>query len=168
MCQQHPPAPGGRATCTHLAHPNNDTTLPPTPSAAYDPRVAGICLKIEPLAVGWGKLQEIADALAIFKASGKFSIAYIERGGEKEYYLACGCDQVFVPPTGGLALRGVAVAGTFLRGTLDKVGVEPEASGGWVGGWVGRVGGATPSSARLAPTSTDRRQPLSTPSLASL
>ena len=50
----------------------------------------------------------------------------MDRGGEKEYYLASACGEIYAPPTAGLSLRGVSVAGTFLRGVLDKVGVEPQ------------------------------------------
>lgn len=52
--------------------------------AALDPRVVGVCFRIEPLGLGWGKLQEIRRHIEYFNQSGKFSIAYIERGGEKE------------------------------------------------------------------------------------
>lgn len=33
-------------------------------------------------------LQELRRHVEMFNASGKFSIAYMERAGEKEYYLA--------------------------------------------------------------------------------
>jgi len=56
----------------------------------------------------------------------KFTIAYMERAGEKEYYLASAFDEIYVPPSGNLGLRGFAATGTFLRGVLDKIGVEPE------------------------------------------
>jgi hypothetical protein len=47
--------------------------------------------QIAPLAVGWAKLQEIRRHLDLFNASGKFSIAYMKQGGEKEFYLASAC-----------------------------------------------------------------------------
>lgn len=94
--------------------------------AAYDPRVTGVVVKIDPLATGWGKLQELRRHVEVFNASGKMSIAYMERAGEKEYYLASAFKELYIPPSGYLALRGFTVGGTFLRGVLDKVGVEPE------------------------------------------
>eukprot|EP00884_Botryococcus_braunii_P012891 jgi/Botrbrau1/21602/Bobra.43_1s0010.2 len=94
--------------------------------AALDYRIEGIFLKISPLSVGWAKLQEIAKYIAYFRASGKWSIAFFDRGGEKEYFLASCCAEVFVPPSGNLFLRGLAVQGTFLRGVFEKVGVEPQ------------------------------------------
>lgn len=38
--------------------------------AAYDPRVSGIYLHIEPLDCGWGKIEEIRRHILDFKKSG--------------------------------------------------------------------------------------------------
>lgn len=42
--------------------------------AAYDPRIAGVYLHIEPLSCGWGKVEEIRRHILDFKKSG--SILY--------------------------------------------------------------------------------------------
>lgn len=94
--------------------------------AAYDPRVKGVVVKIDPLDCGWAKLQEIRRHVEFFRESGKFAMAYLERAGEKEYYLASAFEEVYAPPSASVSLRGLSVNGTFLRGVLDKVGVEPE------------------------------------------
>lgn len=52
--------------------------------ASYDPRVVGLVIKIDPLSLGWGKILEIRRHVEFFKKSGKFTIAYMERAGEKE------------------------------------------------------------------------------------
>ncbi len=83
--------------------------------------------------MGWARLQEIRRHLEHFNASGKFSIAYMKQGGEKEFYLATACSKVYAPPTASLTLKGFAVSGTFLKALLDKVGVEPQV-GGQAGG----------------------------------
>ena len=49
------------------------------------------------------------------RQSGKFSIAYMAQGGEKEYYAASACEEIYVPPSGSLSLRGLAVAGAMQR-----------------------------------------------------
>lgn len=64
--------------------------------------------------------------IEFFKKSGKPAVAYMQSGGEKEYALAAACGEIYVPPTAQLALRGLSVQGQFLRGVLDKVGVEPQ------------------------------------------
>ena len=49
----------------------------------------------------------------MFRQSGKFSIAYMAQGGEKEYYVASACEEVYIPESASLSLRGLAVAGLF-------------------------------------------------------
>lgn len=39
--------------------------------AAYDPRISGIYLQIEPLRCGWAKVEEIRRHIIDFKKSGK-------------------------------------------------------------------------------------------------
>ena len=70
----------------------------------------------------WGKVQEIRDAVLDFKKSGKPIYAYLEFGGDREYYLATAADKVFLMPSASLDLVGVATYELFLRGTLDKIG----------------------------------------------
>ncbi len=40
--------------------------------------------------------------------------------------LATGCTEIWLQPSGELGLMGVAAETTFLRGALDKLGIEPE------------------------------------------
>ena len=58
--------------------------------------------------------------------SGKPIIAFMEYGGEQEFYLASACDKVFLAPTASLDLTGMASYELFLRGTLDKIGAYPD------------------------------------------
>ena len=44
--------------------------------------------------------------------------------GETEYYLARAFSEIYAPPSASLSLRGMSVAGTFLRGALEKVRAE--------------------------------------------
>jgi len=74
----------------------------------------------------WGKVQEIRDAVVDFKKSGKPIYAYLEYGGDREYYLATAADKVFLMPSTPLDLTGVATYELFLRGTLDKIGATPD------------------------------------------
>jgi protease-4 len=98
--------------------------------AADDPGLAGVVLRIRPLAgTGWGKVQEIRQALGRLRESGKPLYAYLEDGGNKEYYLASACPTVVAAPTALVALTGLSVQATFYRGTLDKLGVEAQFEG---------------------------------------
>lgn len=42
--------------------------------AAYDPRISGIYLHIEPLSCGWGKAEEIRRHIVDFKKSGNHKL----------------------------------------------------------------------------------------------
>ena len=74
----------------------------------------------------WGKVQELRDAIIDFRQSGKKVIAFLEYGGDREYYLATAADRVFLLPTSPLDLTGVASYEVFLRGAFDKVGAYPD------------------------------------------
>ena len=74
----------------------------------------------------WAQTQDIRAALADFKSSGKSLTAYLEFGGTQEYYLASVADRIIMMPAGQLDLTGVATYELFFRGTLDKLGVQPD------------------------------------------
>jgi protease-4 len=74
----------------------------------------------------WAKIQEVRDALIDFRTSGKPVYAFLEYGGDKEYFLASAADKVFLLPTSTLDLTGIASYEVFLRGTFDWVGTYPD------------------------------------------
>src|SRR5918994_1259324 len=74
----------------------------------------------------WAKVQELRDAIIDFRKSGKTVVAYLEYGGDREYYPASAADKVYLLPTSPLDLTGVASYEIFLRGTLDKIGAYPD------------------------------------------
>jgi protease-4 len=91
--------------------------------AKVDARVRAVLLKPTGFeSPFWGKVQEIRDAVIDFRKSGKPVYAYLEYGGDREYYLATAADKVFLTPSTPLDLVGVASYELFLRGTLDKIG----------------------------------------------
>ena len=95
--------------------------------AKADARVNAIYLKSTGLSTPfWGKVQEIREAMIDFRTSGKPVYAYLEYGGDRDYYLASAADKVFLMPSSPLELTGVATYEVFLRGTLDKLGVYPD------------------------------------------
>src|ERR1700686_3204814 len=95
--------------------------------AKVDSRVTAVLLKPTGFeSPFWGKVQEIRDAVLDFKKSGKPVYAYLEYGGDREYYLATAADKVFLMPSSPLDLNGIATYQVFLRGTLDKVGAYPD------------------------------------------
>jgi protease-4 len=95
--------------------------------AKTDRRITSVIVKPSGAAALWGKVQEVRDAVSDFRRSGKPIVAYLEYGGEQEFYLATACDKVFLMPTATLDLTGMASYELFLRGTLDKIGAYPDA-----------------------------------------
>jgi len=94
--------------------------------AKVDKRIKAILLDVNLSGVGWGKAEEIRDAIADFRSSGKPVYAYIEFGLNKEYYIATACDKIIVPPPGELFINGLAADVMFFRGSLDKLGIYPD------------------------------------------
>lgn len=48
--------------------------------------------------------------------AGKFLVGYMPVGGEKEYYLASACSELYAPPGAYISLLGLKVQGQFLGG----------------------------------------------------
>ena len=94
--------------------------------AKVDKRIKAVLLDINMSGVGWGKAEEIRDAITDFRSSGKPVYAYIEFGLNKEYYIATACDKIVVPPPGELFINGLAADVMFFRGSLDKLGIYPD------------------------------------------
>lgn len=95
--------------------------------AKVDPRIRAVLLKPTGFdSPFWGKVQEVRDAVLEFKKSGKPVYAFMEYGGDREYYFATAADKIYLMPSSALDLTGVATYELFLRGTLDKVGAYPD------------------------------------------
>jgi protease-4 len=97
---------------------------------AEDPRVKGIYAHIDGDTLGLAKTQEVRDAVAAFRGKGKFAIAFSESFGEfgvgtRPYYLATAFDEIWLQPLGAVGLVGLHADVPFLRGTLDRLGIEP-------------------------------------------
>ncbi|MDQ3393629.1 MAG: signal peptide peptidase SppA [Bacteroidota bacterium] len=94
--------------------------------AKTDDRIKGIYLQPQFLTAGFATLQEIRDVLIDFKTSGKWIYAYGEFFTEADYYLASIADEIIINPQGVLEFNGISAEMTFFKGTLDKLGIEPE------------------------------------------
>src|SRR5436190_16814009 len=97
---------------------------------AEDPRVKGLYAHIDGDSLGLAKTQEVRDAVAAFRGKGKFAIAFSESfgefgGGTRPYYLATAFDEIWLQPLGAVGLIGLHAEVPFLRGMLDKLGIEP-------------------------------------------
>ncbi|MEO6393226.1 MAG: signal peptide peptidase SppA [Pyrinomonadaceae bacterium] len=94
--------------------------------AKVDKRISGLLLDVRMTGLGWGRSEELRDAVIDFRASGKPAYAYMEYGANKEYFVASACEKVYVAPPGDLYINGLAAEVMFFRGSLDKLGVYPD------------------------------------------
>ncbi|HLL93867.1 MAG TPA: signal peptide peptidase SppA [Spirosoma sp.] len=94
--------------------------------AKTDDNIRGIYLQTETPVAGWASLEEVRNALVDFKKSKKFVYAYAESMSEKGYYLASVADKIYLNPAGDLEWNGLNAELSFFKGTLDKLGIEPE------------------------------------------
>jgi protease-4 len=90
---------------------------------ADDRSVAAVLLEIDDLDLGYGRIEELRDAvLALGKSKPVF--AWLSNPQTAEYYLASACQKVAMHPAGGLFLSGLAQNVTFWKGAMDKLGVS--------------------------------------------
>jgi protease-4 len=94
--------------------------------AKNDDKIAGIFLDMETLPAGAATAQEIRNKLLDFKKSGKFIYSYANNYDQKSYYLATVADKIFLNPEGFILFKGLNIQLTFLKGLLDKLGVEAQ------------------------------------------
>lgn len=94
--------------------------------AAADKRIRGVVVKPRGLSVGWGKAEELRLGLEKVRKAGKPVYAYLTSPGVKEYYVATAADRIYLSPEDLLDLKGLRLEAMYLKGTLDKLGVEVE------------------------------------------
>ncbi len=94
--------------------------------AKVDNRIGAVLLDINFPGIGWGKADELRDAVKEFRTSGKPVYAYMQIGTNREYYIATAADKVFLPPPGDLYINGFAAEAMFYKGSLDKLGIEAD------------------------------------------
>src|ERR1700743_676042 len=92
--------------------------------AKTDSNIKGIFLNESVMTSGEATTEEIRNALIDFKKSGKFIVAYSEIYTQGFYYLASVADKVYLNPKGIFDFSGFNSQVTFLKGALDKLGVE--------------------------------------------
>jgi protease-4 len=107
-------------------------------AAETDKNIKGIAIKMGVNQNGYATLQEVRDALFQFrKNSGKFIVSYGEMVNQSAYYLGSVADEVYVHPSGYFEFKGLAAQLTFIKGTLDKLGIRTQVF------WAGEFKSAT-------------------------
>ena len=125
-----PPEAGGLDPLAMITGAGRPLTLRESVSAlhraAEDSRVAGLIARVQLPAVAAGPVQELREAVAAFTAA-KPSLAWAETyPGTLSYYLASAFGEVWMQPSGTVGLIGFATNALFLRGALEKAGIEAQ------------------------------------------
>ena len=94
--------------------------------ASQDEKIKGIYLQSGLNPNGFAASEEIRDALIGFKKSGKFILAYGEMMNQKSYHVANVADKIYVNPKGFFDWTGFSTELLFLKGTLEKLNIEPQ------------------------------------------
>lgn len=92
-------------------------------AAKNDPSVSGIALNTSGMIADREKLWEIREKLKEFKSTGKKVIMFIDRGGIDVYHFASVANTIVMDPFGTITLEGYLMGNTYLKGTLEKIGV---------------------------------------------
>jgi protease-4 len=94
-------------------------------SAADDRRISALYLDLGGLdGGGLPKLQEVADAVDQFRASGKPVIAYGDFYDQRQYFLAAHADEIYLDPQGLVYVDGYANYGLFVKDAVDKLAID--------------------------------------------
>jgi protease IV len=98
--------------------------------AAEDDEVVGLVAHTGK-EIGFSQVEELRAAVGRIRASGKRTVAYAETFGEmgpgnSSYHLASAFEEIWLQPTGDLGLVGLAATAVFLRGSLDKLGIQTQ------------------------------------------
>jgi protease IV len=92
-------------------------------AAKADPSVAGIAINTSGLSSGRELLWEVREKLKDFKSSGKRVVIFIDRGNIDLYHFASVADKIVMDPLGMFMLEGYRNGRTYLKGTLEKLGI---------------------------------------------
>ena len=94
--------------------------------AKTDTTIKGLYIKAGYNANGFATNEELRSAVEDFKESSKFVIAYGEAIDQKSYYVSSAADKIYCHPNGGIDWDGFSLTTLFMKGLLDKLGIEPQ------------------------------------------
>lgn len=92
-------------------------------AAKRDESVAGIVINTSGMVAAPQMLWEVRQQIKEFKSSGKRVVVFVERPGIEVYHFASVADKIVLDPAGSITLQGFGRGRTFLKGTLEKLGI---------------------------------------------
>lgn len=96
--------------------------------AASDDRIAALWLELGGVSAPWATLEEMREAILLFKASGKpiYASAPSFYMDESDYYLAAAADSIFLAPQSLFEFNGFHITAEFYKTLLDRLSVAPQ------------------------------------------
>lgn len=94
--------------------------------AATDDNIKGIYLNANGNGNGFASSEELRNAVLDFKKSKKFVIAYGDVITQGAYFVASAAGKVYCNPVGMVDWTGFNADLLFLKGTLDRLKIEPQ------------------------------------------
>lgn len=94
--------------------------------AADDRRIEAVVLLLEGASLGEGQLEELHRAILRLREQGKKVYAHADHLTTGGYALLAGADRLSMTPTGYLFITGLYGEQVYVRGLLDRLGVQPD------------------------------------------
>lgn len=92
--------------------------------AGRDNQVKAVVLTFDGMSLGFGQLHEIRDAIGRVKKAGKRVYVHADGMSTFAYGLLCAGDRLSVAPQSALWLIGFHGESLYVKGLLDKIGVQ--------------------------------------------
>jgi protease-4 len=93
---------------------------------AADANVKSILLRFGDLGVSMAQAEELRATLASVRTAGKPVHCFVDGSANAGYFVLSACDSITLTPTGEVVITGPAVQPLYLKGLLDKLGVEAD------------------------------------------
>jgi len=94
--------------------------------AKDDDQIEGIYITANTNNNSFASSEELRNALLDFKKSRKFVIAHGDMMSEGAYYVASAANRLYANPVGSVEWNGFDVNLLFLKGTLDRLHIQPQ------------------------------------------
>ena len=94
--------------------------------AGDDETIKAVVLSLEGAHLSTSQIEELRQALSRLREKGKKIFAHADELSMADYALLASADRLSVVPTGDVWLTGLYGESPYLRGLLDKLGVQPD------------------------------------------
>lgn len=94
---------------------------------AKDDRVRGLLVTFQDPSFGMAQAEGVREVLEMLRKAGKEVVVHLPEGtGTAGYFVATAASKIFLGPMASLALVGFAARPLYLKGLLDRAGVEAD------------------------------------------